>query len=840
MNKRFHTGSRAVAVTAAGTLAALAVAPAAVAADGDVEVANTETIQVYTDSTGAVKSTRVYEQIAMTGTGAVDLANPIETDGLRNLDEFGGFDVEDGQQITRMSVDGEERLRSVSDFSGDLPLTVDVRYFLDGESVEPGDVVGEAGSLEVLYTVTNVTSVGQEISYADGSGGTVTETVAVPIPMVGSLTTIAPPNFTDVQSDQANIAGDGKGGTRLSFTMTLFPPLGSDTAEFGYTATISDGVVPQADISALPVNPLASPTFKTAADSYESGATTGVTLADGAGQIDGNLLKLRDGAGDLLAGLIRLRDGSTELQAGLSGDAAPGARRLADGAGDLDSGLGQIDSGARRLADGSGRLRAGTGDLTDGTGRLRTGANQLAGGAGRLSDGTGDALAGSKKLTGGLRLISGGLDTLAGDKGLPAAQAGIKALRHGVDQIIAGFGDVDNPASLIGGLAALESGLTQLETGAGTLSGGLQVLVGNVPAQSPGLKGAKGGVDQVQAGLADAVRPGGSVDQLIGGLSLLKSTDCGPICDGIIDTRLIPGAQESKAKLTEANAGLIQVSGGLGSAIVGLEGRLIPGANQIRDGLTQARTGSTKARTGAVQLKAGAQQVGAGLDELSGGVTSAVDGVLRLANGADSAVSGSSELSTGLGTIDAGAGELANGAGRIADGTDELDVGAGELAAGAGRLDDGANQLADGTGEAASGSGRLADGADELAGGLLDAADGSGRLADGLEEAAGGAPQLVDGAKRLSDEGTTQLVEAGEDTAQTYGELFATIKAGSERARSENMAYGAPEGAEGLTAYSFVIQGEDGEDGRNLARGLGGLAVLGLGIGALALRRRFA
>ncbi len=96
----------------------------------------------------------------------------------------------------------------------------------------------------------------------------------------------------------------------------------------------------------------------------------------------------------------------------------------------------------------------------------------------------------------------------------------------------------------------------------------------------------------------------------------------------------------------------------------------------------------------------------------------------------------------------------------------------------------------------------------------------------------------MDGAQQLSDEGTSKLVEAGEDTAQNFGEMYATMEAGSERAQTENMAYGAPEGAEGLTAYSFVVEGENGEGGRNMARGLAGLAVLGAGAGAFALRRR--
>jgi putative membrane protein len=216
-------------------------------------------------------------------------------------------------------------------------------------------------------------------------------------------------------------------------------------------------------------------------------------------------------------------------------------------------------------------------------------------------------------------------------------------------------------------------------------------------------------------------------------------------------------------------------------------------------------------------LRCGAEALAAGGVDLTVGVDKLVAGVTKLSDG---------------GSL------LAAGAGDLSDGTGELDAGANRLAAGAGELNAGAGKLADGAGEAADGSGQLADGADRLADGLQDAADGSGRLTDGLGKAADGAPKLVDGAQKLSDKGTSKLVEAGEDTTQTYGQMYATMQAGAERAQAEDMAYGAPEGAAGLTAYSYVVQGEDGEATRNWARGLAGMALLGLGAGGFLLRRR--
>ena len=870
MSTPYRIPLRIAAVAATASLIALSWAPGASAADGDVEVSNTETVKVYTDASGNVTSKRIYEQLAFTGTGTVDVSNPIETDGLRNLDGFGGFDVEDGEQQVTVEVDGDERMRSVSNFEGDLPLEVRVTYTLDGEVVDPSDVVGATGQLEVLYTVRNITATPQEVTFDDGRGGTVTKTVDVPIPIVGSVTTTLPSSFTEVSSKQANMAGDGKGGTKLSFTLTLFPPIGSDTAEFGYSARIGDGVVPRTEITALPVNPLGVPTFANAADSYQNGADTGLRLADGAATIDENLLKLRDGAGDLLAGLIKLRDGSNELYLGLAGTAVPGARKLADGMGQLDDGVGQLDDGAGQLDAGMTRLADGSQQLADGAGKAADGSGQLEDGAGRLSDGLGELGSGAMQLDAGAGQIAQGQKDLR--DGLLLLESGVKALPEsvaaelqknesylallaGMQKVVDGIGeptDVTNPATgqpatLFGGLNAIAGGLGQASAGIPESKAGLQcasAILADVTggANAPDACFAGAPFNGVRPPLADVpVVPANPMDPASITFAVLKS----------LSTKL--GA--SVGNLDTLSAGLAQMSG----AITTIKGKLVnPTANPICS--VGAATADPSDDCGMKQavafFRASIPILVDGItrsiqEKLLAGISVPATGcdpdAMTLLCGANALVDGTKQLKKGTAKLAAGSEELGAGGeliyeklGELTAGLMQLDDGAGQLADGAGEAKSGTSQLAAGTAKLKDGSGQLADGSDQLADGLGDAADGSRQITDGLSQAADGAPKLVDGAQRLSDEGTSKLVEAGEDTAQSYGEMVATIEAGAERADESKMAYGAPEGAQALMAYSYAIEGEDGEGGRNVARGLAGLALLGVGAGAFAFRRGMA
>jgi X-X-X-Leu-X-X-Gly heptad repeat protein len=755
-------------------------------------------------------------------------------------------------------------------------------------------VVGKSGLLEVHYTVANVTGKAQDVTFDDGTGKMITQSQQVVIPMVGSLTTVLPSSFTDVRSGEASMAGDGNGGTSMTFTMTLFNPIATPTAEFGYSAQIKDGLIPPANVSALPVNPLESPSFKGGAASYKGGADSGITLTAGAVEIDANVLKLRDGAQTLIAGLIQLWDGAKKLNTGLAGEAAPGAFALADGASKLKTGAGQLAAGAGDAKAGSAQLSAGSGQLATGAGKLNVGAGQLKAGLGQAVAGAPALMTGLDQVSAGLKLVDGGLVTMYGGIGqLPTLAQPIHA---GIQQMLAGLGNAGIPAdTLVYGVDQLRQQIAAAGPGLATMAGGIYT--------DGSTKATSGAYQKIGC----AVRV---IDQLkVGGFGKnadgSSRTSFDPYCYGSDAATLdfYATLPTPYSTLAESNAvkqsiltnlaaelttgqGLLANPGNLGDpasdafidgaapdlaagatlqqGLTYIQGRLerraVPGLVKVECGLDALSlgTGSSSpcysatdvdSSTAGVQhflpgLTQGLALVDGGVSQLVSGVVAQVQGGIgqaadvapaqnTLRGGVHAVMGGIDQISAGGLTLLDGLNQLNTGAGALKTGTGELVTGANKLAVGAGQLDTGLGQLSSG------GTVQLFDGANKLAAGLGDAATGSGQLADGLTKAVDGGKALPEGAAKLSAEGTSKLVEAGKSTASDYGLKYAVMVAGAERAKTEAMAYGAPADAAGATAYSLEISGANGDGGTDVGRGVGALALFGAGGGLVFFRRRF-
>lgn len=877
MTARTHLPTRcAVTAGAVGTLLALVLAgPAGAAATGTaLDIVDRETVRASLDSTGKVKDVSLVEQITILGTGSTTILDPTSGKGLRNLDGFGTPDVTDGKASYDVTVDGRKDIRTVADYTGELPVEVEVRYTLDGEEVDPGDLVGESGVVKVSTTVRNTSSAPTEISYTDTIGNVVTKTVDVVTPFVGQLRTTLPSGFHSVKAPGGAVSGDGRGGTVVAYSLILFPPIGAAEQTVSWTATTGDALVPPAEVSIVPASSQRTE-LANAQSSYLAGSKAAGELAVGAGVIDSNLLNLAAGAGQLLDGLTQLAAGATSLQAGLADSAAPGADKIAAGLGSakdggdaLAAGLDKLDGGARLLSDGLGTAKAGSAKLATGAGTLSEGLAAASAGSEKLLDGSQDlavgaglTAAGANQLSDGLALLSGGLGQLAATSGLPTAQAGAVSLKAGVDQILAGLGDAATTGTVLNGMAQLAGGLTQLKTGIAT---------------------AKGGVDQVKAGVDDGLRAGGSIDQLVaalnspvpvGGqptlrylidqLALLNTcavTPASPTCqtvagaglviDGLV-AKIDPLTADSlRGKSKAASDGLGQISAGLGTGT----GAAQAGIDQLSAGVTQVTGGLNQIKLGLKSGNPSQPGISEGLTALVSGLTAAVAGVTQLSAGATSAAAGSAALADGTAQVAAGAGKLSEeGAAPLAAGLEKLAAGGVQLADGTASLDEGLGKLADGSGTLAAGTGTasagatklsdglglLLDGAEQLAPGLDAAADGAGKIAEGLEKTKVGAAKIGAGAGQLSSAGTSTLAKKGAVTQAENAEKAALLTAMGVMTEDGALPYGAPEGAKGSAVYSFALAGSSTAVQDNTTRGLAAVALLGLaGLAGTLVRRR--
>ncbi len=904
-SRRRRTALAGTAFAAAAGLALAGPIAAALAqVDGEPVVQSSETVKVELDSTGKLEVARLFSQIQASGKGDVSLEDPTSTSGVRNLDGWSAPSTSDGKATYDFSVDGTRNFRTVAKFTKDLPVTIAVEYTLDGKPITPGRLAGKTGTLEVTYHVANVTAAPIEITYLDGAGEDVTETIDLVTPFVGQLALDLPSSFKRIATNdnRADQAGNGHGGRLLAWTMVLFEPIGQVEQTFGFSAEVSDAAIPAAHVQLLPVTPERHPELKFGQDGFESGAATGRKLTAGATEIDANVLKLRDGAAQLLNGLTQLQDGAVQLNDGLANgvpQAIDGGQQLAAGAKKAADGGDQLAAGAKKVAKGNKDLAVGLGALADGAGQLQTGAKDLSAGASRLSTGfqdpesDSDLIDGSQALAGALGLISDGLGKLNdGTSGLPAARSGLVTLRAGIDHPVGAAGAAD-PGGLYQGLQQIAFGLSNpgcsLADPANTA---------NPCGVKQGLAGLAFGVSNPGCSLADpsnAANPCGLKEGLAGVKVGLSNTACDTSnptnpanpCGVRENIGLVQSALSAQLKAVAfnfyvANAclgspssvapppnpptntceGLATLYYGTDSAATNLGNINTQGVDRLsgavslmlgklaeaQTGLASIRAGVDRLATGSASARDGVRtQILPGIDQLLAGLGTAVSGIGQLAPGASAANVGAGDLALGIAQAGDGAQQLAAGAAQLSGGLDQVGEKVPAAVTGAQALATGSSALSDGSTElAAALSGQLAPGAQQLANGLSDlnaAVDGSAQISDGLGQASDGGTQLVDGAGRLSKEGTTQLIAAGDETSKEFGKEYAIMQALNDRGTANALPYGAPNGVEDArAAYDISIApvGHIGGLG-SVSRGVVGLVVLGLGaFGATALRGRFA
>ena len=672
---------RFVAAVAAVLVVGLFGAPAPVGATTGLpnEVVDFETLFASIEADGTPRNVRLVNTLRILGEGNVVVTDPTSTEDFRVLSGFSSPEVGDGEvTYTVEGLDGAEEFVSVSTPDVEPPVSMLVTYLLDGERVEPEDVVGASGDVRMVFDVANNTSESQELTYKAANGEQQTFTDEVPLPMVAQLQMELPSGtVTGIDAPEAEKVTDSRGNITLLWNLVMVPPIGDTVQSVEVGMRAEDFQVGAVRLTAVPVAPKNREFLAFAEDELAHGQESAAGLYEGSTVLGSNMDSLHDGTLDLLDGMEQLLAGAQELAAGL---------------GEAFSGSGQLTSGLGRAHSGSGELSAGLGDAREGSGLI--------------TGGLGDLRGGMKQIGGGLDLVGGGLDQLAA--GLPEGQVGA--------------GQISDAAA---GIQAIAASLADCLTGGGTPCSGnpsVSNIAGSISAGGTALQGAAGQVGTVSGGIGATLSGVPDCDETL-------EPACTPI-EGAIATAL-----GLNANIPALVAG---IQGGLTNIIGGANGiqAIVAGLSACLTGGGTPCSGNPSVSNIAGQIQAGALQLAEGIAEAIDGVGQLTDGVGELSDGMTEALDGVGELHDGSRELTSGLGDAVEGSRALTVGLGEAASGSARLTDGLGRAADGSGRLAEGQGEAKDGAGQIEQGVysiNEL--GLQEIARGANQTADELARA---------------------------------------------------------------------------------------------------------
>lgn len=227
-----------------------------------------------------------------------------------------------------------------------LPVSVKLRYELDGQEMSANDMEGKSGHLKLTISFTNNYS---EVKNINGKS-----IVIHPSYLAGGMLNMSTGNFTNVKCESGKIVNDG---TNEMLAFANIPGLNETLRSAGLDKVnnqlgISDDVTVEADVNNFDLG------------SIMVGMTNEIDLASELGEI-GSVSELTDGIDQLIEADDQLIDGSKQLY--------DGTTQLKEGIAPLSSAYPQIET----LTNAFDQLHDGTTTLSTGLNQYTAGVDQL-------------------------------------------------------------------------------------------------------------------------------------------------------------------------------------------------------------------------------------------------------------------------------------------------------------------------------------------------------------------------------------------------------------------------------------------------------------------------------
>ena len=667
-----------------------------------------------------------------------------------------------------------------------LPVSVKIRYELDGQEMSAKDMEGKSGHLKLMISFTNNYS---EVKNINGKS-----IVIHPSYLAGGMLNMSTGKFSNVKCESGKIVNDG---TNEMLAFANIPGLNETLKSAGLDKVnnqlgISDDVTVEADVNDFDLG------------SIMVGMTNEIDLASELGEI-GSVSELTDGIDQLIEADDQLIDGSKQLYDGttqLKEQAAP-----LTGSSDQ---VRQLSAGAIQLNDGVKALQTGITQYTAGASAINEGVNQLYG------------------IPQGAAAISSGMNT-KGKSGFSMVEAS-STLRKGLDQlnsVAAGISAESYYNSLMDNVKTAEAGVTQLQNEVlaptKTELGNLGDVLKKASSSLSGLSTLVGQLSSVEAAIEQ--------DQATVSSNNEKVTANNNKIESVKETKnklneaieSLKTAREA-LKATETEENPVDTSD-LDSKIASLENAY----NSINVDDMQTLDGLTKFDE---QLKAMPELLNnlkGTIDTVNGYMKSANESVGKLDGYLKTASAGLASMETLLNDskgdmekmqamiptlqrnidqldqlangVDAGVQSVNENIGKLSSqsqsAVDTLKAGTTQLTSNNATLNGGASALSEATGTLAGQSGTF----NEMA-------DGLDTLGEAFETLNSGAKQLYEGNEQFKSEGLDQLkekVDLGVGELETLQSVMDEIKAMNKEYASYS---GAPEGATVTSRYVFRTKEE--------------------------------
>lgn len=676
-----------------------------------------------------------------------------------------------------------------------LPVSVKIRYELDGQEISANDIQGKSGHLKLTISFTNNYS---EVKNINGKS-----IVVHPSYLAGGMLNMSTGKFSNVKCESGKIVNDG---TNEMLAFANIPGLNETLRSAGLDKVnnqlgISDDVTVEADVNDFDLG------------SIMVGMTNEIDLASELGEI-GSVSELTDGIDQLIEADDQLIDGSKQLYDGttqLKEQAAP-----LTGSSDQ---VRQLSSGAIQLNDGVKALQTGISQYTAGASAINEGVNQLYG----IPQNT--QLIQQKVDTN----LVGGLEDLTNN--LNAVKMGINQKMETPDMEKLGK-QLDfalNVINELDGILLRDSGIIgQMET---TLRS-VQSTIDSLPTLQKNLEAAETEVMQAQQKNTDAYKANEqTIADAQGNLDKAKRQLEASIQSSIDALNTAKSALVASAVTTQQdeNGNTVTVQGNVDTSAIdkqieALNAQMasIKNIENVGDltsftdmtGSFEKLNATLKGLNDSVQTVSGTVSKSKdAIGQLQKDVNTSKDDIGKLQDATkdldfeslssakteingymDKLIEGSKKLTAGAKTLNETLKTLTEAS---KDGIDKTKAGTTQLTSNNATLNGGASALSDATGTLAGQSGTF----NEMA-------DGLDTLGKAFETLNSGAKQLYEGNEQFKSEGLDQLkekVDLGVGELETLQSVMDEIKAMNKEYASYS---GAPEGATVTSRYVFRTKEE--------------------------------